>query len=211
MGTRLLCSCWLTKVPASRQETNLAGPRCTGLPRIDTKRVAQLLIDKGADIEAKDNSSRMPLHLAAESGDEAIVQLLIDKRAKINEVDNTRPDAAALCRQEGHETTIWRLLDKDAEIGAKDNDWKTPLHYAAEKGHEVIARRLLDMRAVIEVVDNNGRTPRYYAAAMSGHENIMQWLMDKVPSSRQRKQRLDATRTMPLQQGSRDEKAAAGR
>jgi len=45
--------------------------------------VARLLLDKGANVEARDNSGRMPLSWAAEQGQEAVVKLLLEKGANI--------------------------------------------------------------------------------------------------------------------------------
>ncbi len=46
-----------------------------------------MLIEERADIEAKDDEGRTPLHLAAEKGHEAVAQLLVDKHANIEAMD----------------------------------------------------------------------------------------------------------------------------
>jgi ankyrin repeat protein len=46
--------------------------------------VASLLIEKGADVNASDSSSRTPLHRASERGHEAVARLLIEKGAGVN-------------------------------------------------------------------------------------------------------------------------------
>jgi ankyrin repeat protein len=43
----------------------------------------KLLLDKGADLESKDNTGRTPLLCATEKSHEAMVKLLLDKGAKI--------------------------------------------------------------------------------------------------------------------------------
>jgi ankyrin repeat protein len=45
--------------------------------------VRGLLLEKGADIKAKDNDERTPLSYAAENGHEVIVQQLLEKGADI--------------------------------------------------------------------------------------------------------------------------------
>jgi ankyrin repeat protein len=40
--------------------------------------VVRLLVDRGADVKAKDNRGSTVLHSAAEEGNEAVVRLLVD-------------------------------------------------------------------------------------------------------------------------------------
>ena len=59
----------------------------------------RLLLDKGADFEAKDDESgRTPLSWAAENGHEATVRLLLDKGADFEAKDNGGPDATVAGR-----------------------------------------------------------------------------------------------------------------
>jgi ankyrin repeat protein len=44
--------------------------------------VVKLLLERGAELEAKDNNSRTPLSWAARYGHEAVVKLLLEKGAK---------------------------------------------------------------------------------------------------------------------------------
>ena len=44
--------------------------------------MVKLLLEKGAELETKDNDGRTPLSWAAEKGHEAVVKLLLEKGAK---------------------------------------------------------------------------------------------------------------------------------
>ena len=47
------------------------------------EQVVRLLLEKGADIEARDRTQQTPLHYAAYSGSEKLVRLLLEKGADI--------------------------------------------------------------------------------------------------------------------------------
>ena len=50
--------------------------------------IVSLLLEKGADVNAKNNDGWTPLHWASENGHEAIVSLLLEKGADVNAKDN---------------------------------------------------------------------------------------------------------------------------
>ncbi|KAJ1474163.1 ankyrin repeat protein, partial [Baffinella frigidus] len=92
--------------------------------------VAKVLLDAGADIEARDKGGRTPLYLATSyGGDEAAVRMLVATGAN-TEVKDTIPGSGS-----------------------------TPLHIAASRGLEGPARALLEGGADMEATDQSGRTP----------------------------------------------------
>ncbi|KAF8249342.1 ankyrin [Wilcoxina mikolae CBS 423.85] len=96
----------------------------------------QLLLDRRADIEAKDTSHCTPLHRAASMGLEAKVRLLLDRGADIEAKnrDNFTPLHKAALR--GHKATAQLLLDRGADIEAKHRDHDfTPLDFANSQNH----------------------------------------------------------------------------
>ncbi|KAH7114771.1 hypothetical protein B0J13DRAFT_460125, partial [Dactylonectria estremocensis] len=117
--------------------------------------VVKLLLDKGADAEAKDKLyGWTPLSWAARSGHEGVVKLLLDKGADVEAKDKLNGGTplwrAATGRHagNGHEAIIKLLLDKGADVEAKDKlNGGTPLSWAAENGHEAVVKLLLDKGA----------------------------------------------------------------
>jgi ankyrin repeat protein len=69
----------------------------------------QLLLDKGANIEAKHNNGSTALLVAALRGYKAIVQLLLDNGANIQAKDIDGKTALLLATLKGHEDVV-RLL-----------------------------------------------------------------------------------------------------
>ncbi|KAM3510890.1 hypothetical protein MY11210_005493 [Beauveria gryllotalpidicola] len=137
--------------------------------------IVKMLLEKGANIDAKDNDGRTALSYVAEKGHEAIVKLLLEKGANIDAKDNDGRTALSYVAEKGHEAIVKLLLEKGANIDVKDNDSRTPLSYVAEKGHEAIVKLLLEKGANIDVKDNDGRTP-LLRAAEKGHEVIVKLL-----------------------------------
>ncbi|UKZ51788.1 hypothetical protein TrVGV298_005552 [Trichoderma virens] len=141
-----------------------------------------LLLDKGADLESKDNESgRTPLSWAVAGGHTATVQLLLDKGADLESKDN-EPGRTPLswAAAGGHTATVQLLLDKGANSETKDNEsGRTPLSWAAAGGHTATVQLLLDKGANSETKDNkSGRTPLSWAAG-EGHIATVRLLLDK--------------------------------
>jgi ankyrin repeat protein len=79
----------------------------------------KLLLEKGADIEAKDHDHQAPLHCAAEAGHTAIVKLLLEKGADIEAEDHYHQAPLHCAAEAGHEAIVKLLLEKGADIEAK--------------------------------------------------------------------------------------------
>ena len=91
------------------------------------RRIADILVAKGADIEAsREGSSTRPLHQAASFGNLDVVALLIEKGAKVdvrNELGSTPLHEAVQGR---HSDVVKVLLDHGADINASNTN-----HHAA--------------------------------------------------------------------------------
>ncbi|KAH8694900.1 hypothetical protein BGW36DRAFT_452665, partial [Talaromyces proteolyticus] len=151
------------------------------------EKVVKLLLDKGADIESKDNYYGLSLlSWAAKNGHKKVVKLLLDKGADIESKDNYY----GLCplswaAKNGHEIVVKLLLDKGPDIESKGSSGQSPLSWAAKNGHEIVSgcetvvKLLLDKGADIEAMDNGYcRTPLIWAAE-NGHQTVVKLLLDK--------------------------------
>ena len=61
--------------------------------------IAEQLLDRGADVRARNVNGLTPLHIAAGVGDEARIALFLDRGAEINAALRGRLDPAALRRR----------------------------------------------------------------------------------------------------------------
>jgi len=65
-------------------ELSARSPEAPTTPHIQRK----ILVNKGADVKAKDNDENTVLHSAAERGNEAVVHLLLGRGADVKTKDN---------------------------------------------------------------------------------------------------------------------------
>jgi len=77
----------------------------------------QLLLDRGADIDAKDNAGNTALHDAAERGYLGIVQFLLKKGANIEAKNNAGNTPIALAHSNHHTDVIEFFLGKCVKLG----------------------------------------------------------------------------------------------
>ena len=139
--------------------------------------VVQLLVETGADIEAKDKYEKTALYLAAQCGHEAVVRLLMEMGADTEAKDIYERTALHLAAWGGEETVVRLLMEMGADIEAKDIYGTTALHLAARGGHETVVRLLMEMGADIEAKDTDGTTA-LHLAAQRGHKAVVQLLME---------------------------------
>jgi ankyrin repeat protein len=111
--------------------------------------ICRLLIDKGAQLEAKTSNGWTPLHCAADQGHVEIVRLFCDRGADVEARTNDnlyRPGSRPLhwAALNGHIYVVKELIEeRNAEINARDDDGRTALWEAREKGYDEIAAYLV--------------------------------------------------------------------
>ena len=120
----------------------------------------QAELDKGADINAKDEFGYTLLYLAASRGHKEIVKLLIAAGADVNAKSEDGWTPLHNATGQGYKEIVELLIAKGADVNAKDDDigW-TPLHLAARYGHKEIAELLIANGAEVNAKDEDGRTP----------------------------------------------------
>ena len=94
-----------------------------------TKEIAELLINEGADVNAKDKGWT-PLYHAAWRGHKEVAELLIAKGADVNMKDVEGVTPLHLAADRGHTEVVELLITKGADVNAKDDEGETPLDQA---------------------------------------------------------------------------------
>jgi ankyrin repeat protein len=148
-----------------------------------SKEVAELLIAKGADVNAKGAYGWTPLHMAASSDRIKVAQTLIAKGADINAWGE---DQFGPCNTICTTPLFWArstemaklLIAKGADVNAKNKHGRTPLHMARSKA---IAKILLAAGAKINIKEDNARngkgTALLHNAAKIGFKELVQQLI----------------------------------
>lgn len=157
--------------------------------------LVKLLLDEGAETEAKDERNCTPLMWASCSGHEAIVKLLLDKGAETKAKDEYGQTPLWIAADGGDETYPLsdykmqlmllkqqndkrQMMHRQVQSDMDEISWGNRARTDAERGHEAIVKLLLDNGAEIEVRNSGGQTPLSYAAERC-KEAIVKLLLEK--------------------------------
>ena len=162
-------------IPLYVEEANLAAVK-------RNSKIVELLIDKGADVNAKDivggtplhNAVRTPLYSAVRALNSKIVELLIDKGADVNAKRDDGETPLHSAAHVGNKEMAELLIANGADVNV-NVDYGTPLHLAAKGGFKETLELLITNGAdvnVMSAIEKNlgGNTPLDNALIGSHHE-----------------------------------------
>ena len=96
--------------------------------------VAGILLEHGADTDARDDGNCTPLHLASRRGKLEVARFLIDHGADVNARDMVSFTPLHLASREGQLEVARFLIDHGADVNTRDMYSFTPLHLASREG-----------------------------------------------------------------------------
>ncbi|XP_055848446.1 serine/threonine-protein phosphatase 6 regulatory ankyrin repeat subunit A-like [Episyrphus balteatus] len=145
-------------------------------------KITEMLLDKGADIDADNKNGYSPLILAIFKNNEEIIDLLIRKKANLNYTCLKGLSALHATMDFSLCHLTQKLLQNGAYINiistnSSDRGF-TPLHYATFNGNIAIIKVLLKYGADVDVKEENGFTPLHIACA-KGNVEIIELLLTK--------------------------------
>jgi ankyrin repeat protein len=142
--------------------------------------VVRLLLEKGANFEAKDSHGWSALCGAVSNEKETVVRLLLDNGANSNEslFDLT---VLHLAVRSGNETIVKLLLGRGADSNAKTRNWFgwTPLHMAVSGKFEAVVRVLVENGANVDAKADQREQTALHEAIWEGTEAIVRFLLKK--------------------------------
>ncbi|UYV85156.1 PPP1R16B [Cordylochernes scorpioides] len=167
--------------------------------------MVKLLVEFGADVNAKDSEQWTPLHAAATCGHINLVKFLIAHDAELLAVNADGNMPYDICEDESTldyiETEMAkrgitqeliddtraanenqmledmkRLLDQGGDLEVQDNQGATPLHVASANGYVSVVEFLLDNNVAPDAADQDHWQP-IHAAACWGHPEVIELLV----------------------------------
>jgi ankyrin repeat protein len=137
----------------------------------------QLLINKGADVNAKNRRSSTPLHWGIH--DEVKVRLLLSKGANVNAKQAQGRTPLYLAAMLGNGVPTMRLLlTSGADPNLASANGQTPLMMAAQRGNIEGIQLLIEKGADVNSKDGAGETALMFACS-SGNARAVQLLIER--------------------------------
>ena len=140
------------------------------------KEIAELLISKGAYLDARNLNDFTALNLAVFNGRTEIAELLIDKGADIHKKSKGVPPLH-IAAMEGRKEVAKLLINKGVDVHSKCKNGFSPLFFAALEGHKEVVKLLISKGA--DVNGRSGDATPLNAAAMEGHKEVVELLISK--------------------------------
>jgi len=136
---------------------------------IDEPNIVKILLERGANVFAKNSTGWTALHYAAIYGRIEAMKLLLEFNAEINATDKSK------------ETPLMKVvsvkivkifLERGADVNTKDSDGRTVLHFAALNDRIEMIKLLLEFDAEINAIDNSEETPLMTAVRIKNADTV---------------------------------------
>jgi outer membrane lipoprotein-sorting protein len=138
--------------------------------------VANLLVERGSDVNARDRFGRTPLVLAAKYDTVSVIEPLLAHGADVN-ADDEWGSTALMNTERGDVGAI--LIAHGARLDIRDHAGQTPLTRAARCGLSGLVRVLLASGADANAREPNGATALSHAAA-GRYTDIIEMLREAI-------------------------------
>jgi ankyrin repeat protein len=135
-------------------------------------RVAQYLVQKGADVKGRNKAGRFPLLFAVDHGQSEIAKLLIEHGADVNDTDSKGNFALLSAACNGYPGLVTLLMERGATMNRALPDGQTPLLCAVTAGHADTVKALLEKGAPVNAKTNSGVAALTEATRLGDVEDV---------------------------------------
>lgn len=144
-------------------------------------KIAQLLVEEGANVNARNKTKSTPLHVAAMYGHDDIVMYLLSKGANV-EAKESRGQTPLMIActykpSSGRESVIDILLQAGANINEREYRGYTALLIAIMRDHTEIAKLLIESGADVHAKTDEDNVSTLHFAAYLGNTEIVELLL----------------------------------
>lgn len=143
----------------------------------DDTSIAEVILNKGADINFKDRWGHTALMYAAKYGNANMVNYFLSKGADINVAGTDGETPVSAAAFDGNIDVLTKFLDYGADINIQDDYGNTPLMKAAINGNQKALQMLIEYGANVNSQNNDGLTALMLASE-SGRYNTAKLLLD---------------------------------
>jgi len=141
---------------------------------------ARILLEHGADVNAKNRMGFTALMMASQYGKKAMVQLLVENGADIHAQNYNRHTALMYACEEEHVEICHYLIEKGADVNEKDNKDSTILMNAVRNGNKDLVNLLFQQPNLKYNEKNyNGWNALMYGCFGGSSIDILQGLIDR--------------------------------
>jgi ankyrin repeat protein/SAM-dependent methyltransferase len=140
---------------------------------------ARFLLDRGADLNVKDESGNTPKHLAAIFSHDDIIDLLIQHKADVDMLNAQEQAPLHLASLYGNPESIKLLLAGGAKTNIRNAEGNTPLHIAVLYRHPENLEELLRGSPEIDESNREGYTPLHLAVQRPGNKRAIELLLQQ--------------------------------
>lgn len=138
--------------------------------------LVQMLIDRHADVNIRDDHGSSPLHVAARLGNMKILRLLLASGAEMDILDKKRETPLHKAASGGHVETVVLLKENGSSTGIRNVDGAVPLSKAILRGRESVVQFFLKHISKEDLQDSESAF--LHAAVQVANSNIIMSLLD---------------------------------
>ncbi len=167
--------------------------------QMDPVGAADALVERNANVSARDLSGNTPLHIAAATDKRAVAGVLLHHAAQVDALNHARATPLHLAAWFNSIETAELLLEYGAQVNSKDSAGNSPLHIATaddaleakanhipggscchREGPNVVVRLLVENGADINAENNEGFTPLRISKGKRLSDDTFQFLSQRM-------------------------------